>query len=273
VIDPQGVSCVVSLTGGSLYSDEGCLALVAFPQTISAATKYYSLQSKTYTLSAKFSGNENANGVGLTLAVFIGDNSGQYIQVGPLADQAPDSATYRSVQDLIPVVTRVSASMDYQDSSALSNGTDLASFQRLEVKVTAAASDLRMLVANYYWGLPGLNQITVTAAIETATATYPLTFAGKAAAVLDPDAALFSDPGCVPVIVAQGDALFLRTYVSVASAGQKWPISAFYWQIGAETVSTTVGDKTTTSGTSGAGALSNIYVRAFAPAAVLGVPA
>jgi hypothetical protein len=94
VIDPQGVSCVVSLTGGSLYSDEGCLALVAFPQTISAATKYYSLQSKTYTLSAKFSGTENANGVGLTLAVFIGDNSGQYIQVGPLADQAPDSATY-----------------------------------------------------------------------------------------------------------------------------------------------------------------------------------
>jgi hypothetical protein len=97
VIDPQGVSCVVNLTGGALYSDEGCLALVAFPQTISAATKYYSLQSKTYTLSAKFSGNENANGVGLTLAVFIGDNSGQYIQVGPLADQAPDSATYPQI--------------------------------------------------------------------------------------------------------------------------------------------------------------------------------
>jgi hypothetical protein len=58
------------------------------------------LQSKTYTLSAKFSGNENANGVGLTLAVFIGDNSGQYIQVGPLADQAPDSATYGSIEGL-----------------------------------------------------------------------------------------------------------------------------------------------------------------------------
>jgi lysophospholipase L1-like esterase len=78
---------------------------VAFPQTISAATKYYSLQSKTYTLSAKFSGNENANGVGLTLAVFIGDNSGQYIQVGPLADQAPDSATFSPplLTTLIPV--------------------------------------------------------------------------------------------------------------------------------------------------------------------------
>jgi hypothetical protein len=110
------------LTGGSLYSDEGCLALVAFPQTISAATKYYSLQSKTYTLSAKFSGNENANGVGLTLAVFIGDNSGQYIQVGPLADQAPDSATFPARQAGTTAVAAKQPFVNVLDYGAVGDG-------------------------------------------------------------------------------------------------------------------------------------------------------
>lgn len=152
----------------------------------------------------------------------------------------------------------------------LSNGTDTASFQRLKCAVTAPASDLRMVLANFYWGIPGPNAITVTAAIETATAAYPLTFAGKLAANLDPDAQLISDPGCVPVTVAKGDTLWLRTYVSV-TAGQKWPWAAYHWQTG-EVVSITLGDKTNATGTQG-GSLASVYVRAYAPAAVLGVPA
>jgi hypothetical protein len=81
VVDPLGASCVVSLTGGTVYSDAGCSAVATFPQTITASTSYYVVEALHLTLSAKFAGTENANGAGGKLAVYLSDGSGQYVQV------------------------------------------------------------------------------------------------------------------------------------------------------------------------------------------------
>lgn len=171
----------------------------------------------------------------------------------------------------VPITTRLMASQSIQDSGMISNGTDTQKFNRLKVQVTADATDLRLVLGNYYYGLAGPNPITVTAAIETVgpSVSYPVTVNGSRTIAIPADGVVVTDP--VPVWVTQGDTLWLRTFVSVA-AGQKWPLTGFYWQSG--DCVTADGDLTAGTGVTGVASpnLASAYVRSYAPVAVLGTP-
>jgi hypothetical protein len=175
---------------------------------------------------------------------------------------------------LVPVTNGLMASQSptTSASSSLSDGTTTSKFQRRKVTVTTQTTDLRLVFENFNYGTAGPNAFTVTAAIETASpsASYPVTFNGAKSVSVDPDAVVTSDP--VPIIVTAGDTLYIRTYVSVATSGQKWPCSAYYYQSG-EAV-TNDADLTASTGTTGVTNpnLSAGYVLAFAPAIVLGTP-
>ena len=135
VIDPQGTSCVLSFTGGQLFTDGGCSIPASFPQTVTAATTFYALQSRTFTLSAKFSGAENANGNGGTLPVFIGDNSGQYVTVQPsptTADTTADASVYAPLAS--PALT---GTPTINGSNALNLATANATYGTLTGLLTA----------------------------------------------------------------------------------------------------------------------------------------
>lgn len=116
-----------------------------------------------------------------------------------------------------------------------SNGTDTSATYRFVGIVRTAAADLRLVYANWSGGSDGPNTITVKASVEPPTsgsvtsgasaANYPVTFGGAPTVTIAPGGFAVSDP--VPVRVAVGQWLYHRTYVSVASAGQKWPIGTY----------------------------------------------
>lgn len=176
----------------------------------------------------------------------------------------------------VPVTTRCMASQSGPATSSatgngLSDGSTTSRMHRLKVTVTADATDLRLVYANYVYGQPGAQTIFVTAAIEldAPSAVFPVTFAGLTELTLNPDGIATSDP--VPFPVAKGDTLWIRTYVRVTTLTEKWPVSVQYWQTG-EAVSGTT-DLTAATGTAGLTTPPTApAVYGFAPVAMLGTP-
>jgi hypothetical protein len=90
---------------------------------------------------------------------------------------------------------------------------------------------------NYYnGGTAGPNNITVKASVENPTfgtvtntgqvgAKLDVTFRGAASVVIEPGGVVVSD--LIPMRLLADQYLATRTYVSVASAGQKWPIDLY----------------------------------------------
>jgi lysophospholipase L1-like esterase len=126
-------------------------------------------------------------------------------------------------------------------SGSSSDGTAQKMMVRRVYKAEVDAIDLRLVLGNYAAYYQGLNDITVTAGIEvggsraytaqfTATNTgadvFGVTFNGAASIVIPGGAAsrhVVSDP--VSLKVTAGQYFAVRLFVTVASAGQKFPLS------------------------------------------------
>lgn len=187
---------------------------------------------------------------------------------------ADDRKANSFIKGKAPVVTRLQSAMSIQDNSMLSNGTDLNKFQRMKVTVTADTSNLQLVFSNYYWGLSGLNDIYVTASIETEAPpmaiAHPAFFNnGSREVKISADGVAISDP--IPLDLVKGQTIWVRTYVRVATSGEKWPLGSIVWQNG--DAATGDGDKTLTTGTSGLGSglqYGTTYVRCYGPSIIVG---
>jgi|GEM_PF-2518108 len=90
--------------------------------------------------------------------------------------------------------------------------------------------ELRLVYGNFYSNgggeVIGTNAITVRGSVETAGGTVQATFGGAASMVIQPtDQVVISDP--VRIIAGGGISAWARSDVTVASAGQKWPIARY----------------------------------------------
>ncbi|MFL5910758.1 MAG: hypothetical protein ACJ768_09360 [Gaiellaceae bacterium] len=181
----------------------------------------------------------------------------------------------------VNVVNRLHSAASIQTNTALSDGTQQTSMGVMRVLATADARDLRLVFSNYYYGIDGPNTIFVRAAIEVENTvgtgadnfTYPVTFNGATEGTIAAGGILVSDP--VPIQVAKGDTLSLRTFVRVGTLGEKWPQTGNYRHLlQGDNVVPGGTDQTaaTTQTLTGVNASANL-IRDFAPIAVLGTVA
>lgn len=112
-----------------------------------------------------------------------------------------------------------------------SDGVKTAGTYRCQSRMSVGASDLQLLFANWYRGASATetvptNDITVTASVESPIGTYfQVTFGGKTSATINAGGQLLSDP--VGVDLPAGTVFYVNTFVSVGSAGQKWPLTKY----------------------------------------------
>lgn len=148
----------------------------------------------------------------------------------------------------------------------LSNGTDLGATTGLRHKLMTDVGDVRLVFANIYNGTAGLNDISVKASIDIGGVFLPVFFrGGLRTAVITPGGFLVSDPVSLPPGVVKGTIFRTRTYVSVASAGQKWPL-------GMATANTDNEGVVAGSDLTDTGTIANSFSNAFGPVAILGSP-
>ncbi|MEO7714974.1 MAG: GDSL-type esterase/lipase family protein [Capsulimonas sp.] len=152
-------------------------------------------------------------------------------------------------------------------SAGLSDGVVTGGTYRVQHNATRTAADLQVVYGNFYnIDVDGPNDITISsAAIETPSGTfYPLFFGGQRSATIKPGGLLVSDP--VGVDIASGAAFYTRTYVTVASAGQKWPLGL--------TTQTTNGEGNNASAApsdlSTSGTVPTAFAFAYHPLAIVG---
>lgn len=162
------------------------------------------------------------------------------------------------------------------NSGNLSNGTDTSTTYRTIHKVLVSSCEFRLIYANYYNGATlGPNTITVKASMDpvqngtigasSAGTAYPVSFNGARSVVIDPGCYAISDP--IPLNATAGQNLYVRSYVSVASAGQKWPLSMFTNSSSLEGASAANTDATPSNS-----ACSTSQGPAYSPIAIVGIP-
>lgn len=134
--------------------------------------------------------------------------------------RASDAIVKRTA--LIPVASRGNVY-----TSGLSNGTDTSMTSKTSHKAVHDITEVRLVYGNFYNAAgvetAGPNDISVKFAIQVTTDTYRVrgTFGSKRTVVIEPGTRATSDP--IPVDIKAGESFFVYTYVSVASAGMKWP--------------------------------------------------
>lgn len=132
-----------------------------------------------------------------------------------------DTVTKRST--LIPIASRGDVYV-----SGLSNGTDTSTTYRTIHKAVHDITDLTLVYGNFYnnTGLEaaGPNDISVKFTVQASADTYRLkgSFNGKRTYVIEPGTRATSDP--IALDIKAGETFYVYTYVSVASAGMKWPV-------------------------------------------------
>lgn len=107
----------------------------------------------------------------------------------------------------------------------LSDGVDTNVTYRVKHKAYYDTFDIRLVFSNFYLNrsdTDGVNDITIKAAIEINTVFYAATFNGSKTITLKPGQIVVSDP--IGINIAKDTDFYTRTNVSVASAGQKWPL-------------------------------------------------
>lgn len=123
---------------------------------------------------------------------------------------------------LIPIASRANVY-----TSGLSNGTDTSMTSKTSHKAIHDITEVRLVFGNFYNNAgvetAGPNDISVKFAIQVSTDTYRVrgTFGAKRTIVIEPGTRATSD--AIPVDIKAGEIFFVYTYVSVASAGMKWP--------------------------------------------------
>jgi lysophospholipase L1-like esterase len=177
------------------------------------------------------------------------------------------AATRRAAFGGIPVATRT-ASMAF----AGNGGTQL--FEATEAKKGETARTLHQLVRTAggfrlvyeNWSKSGerepANSITVKAGIEIGGVTIPVNFRGQSTATIARGSLVVSD--IIPVDGIKGQTFFVRTRVSVAAAGEKWPLDRT--TVAADGEGVTAGDTDKSQDTSSIEATSRTV---YSPALVL----
>jgi len=131
-------------------------------------------------------------------------------------------------------------------STAQSDGVAIDSNAEIECNITADASGVRLVFVNETASLAAPNAITVRAGLKNSSGSFTAVyFNGKRDVVIDPSGVAISDP--VNATFNKTN-LKIRTKVSVASAGMKWPITYLAQSTRGDWVLTgTAGDDFTTS--------------------------
>lgn len=151
----------------------------------------------------------------------------------------------------------------------LSDGTQTSGTYYTRHTVAQTSFDLQVEFSNFYNSsgteTDGPNAITVKASIVDQSGNiHPLMFAGQLSITIQPGGTVRSDP--LGRTFKRGELWFMRTYVSVASAGMKWPLGiTTYGSNGSEGFSAGV-DLT------GGGAVTSVQAGAYQPTSFLGRP-
>lgn len=113
----------------------------------------------------------------------------------------------------------------------------------------------------------GDNPITIRAAIELpgGAGFIPITFGGQRSITIQPGATVQSDPVGFSSSLTSSPNWYVRTNVSVASAGMTWPLQLMAATGDQAETGTSVTDKTTS------GTIATNFLRMYGPATVLGV--
>lgn len=152
-------------------------------------------------------------------------------------------------------------------NDSLSNGTDLSETTRIRHFATADAHSIQYVYGNTAMSADGPNDITVKAAHEHSggTSIASAYFNGQRSRIINPGGLAYTDP--IMADVGLGEIFRSRQFVSVASAGMKWPLGPRL-----------VGDlpvydgKVVGSDVVDSGATPTYNVSGFGPVAVLGFP-
>jgi len=120
----------------------------------------------------------------------------------------------------------------------LSDGTDTGVTYRHYYVATVSSYDIKFVYGNFY--IPSTqpitdtftpNDITIKASLEIGENIYPVKFNGYDSIILKPGAVIETD--AIGVELNAGDIFRIRTYVSVASAGMKFPMGmGVFWNFG-----------------------------------------
>lgn len=141
--------------------------------------------------------------------------------------------------------------------NGLSNGTDMGANSKKRIIASQRVTDLTVKYGNFYASggqeAAGINDVTVRCAIFYNNTYTPLWFRGQRDAVIKPGSIVETDS--IGIDIPYGATFYINTYVSVATAGQKWGLgSLFVRSYGEESVSSpTATDLTTTGGYTAAG--------------------
>lgn len=159
-------------------------------------------------------------------------------------------------------------------ASGWSNGTDLAHNSRFSLRIPKAAQQLVVQYGNWAsvagsYDTAGANPITVTSAVEIGSRSYPVTFGGQKSVTIASGGVVNSDP--VGVFCPDATVGWVRSYVTVASAGNVWPTYDYPtvfagWLESYDKGDATVTDKTTATGVLASNSASQPL---FSPVAVL----
>ena len=115
-----------------------------------------------------------------------------------------------------------------QTYQKLSDGTKQSVTFRHYYKALVGAYDLKLAYGNFYVNGSttiadtfNTNDIIVKASIEYKTKIFPVKFKGQDSIIIKAGATIESDP--LGIDIAENDAFYVRTYVSVTNAGEKFP--------------------------------------------------
>lgn len=128
---------------------------------------------------------------------------------------------------VMPTLRRGVLSRSKMYTLGLSSGTDTSGTYYTRHTVAQTCFDLQAEFSNFYNAsgaeTDGPNVISVKASIVDQSANiHPLTFRGQLTASIDPGGSVKADP--LGRTFKRGEMWYMRTYVSVASAGMKWPL-------------------------------------------------
>lgn len=156
----------------------------------------------------------------------------------------------------------------------LSSGANQAASCQTKMLTRVPVRSIRFMFANFQGieSSTGNAAITVKASMLTSLGAggvlIPLTFATQATVSIPIDKFAVSDPIAID-LPTPGTAVFIVTYVSVGTLGQKWPMAKYGYATDSEGTHNDVDDTASTTGiTTGLG---NGYV--YGPSAMLGQPA
>lgn len=158
-------------------------------------------------------------------------------------------------------------------NNGLSNGADQSATFRIKHIVGSDSHDISLVYPNWRTETgtgdqDGDNDIMVKATIEYVNADgvttyFPVYFNGVRTTTIKPGGMIESDP--VAIDLKKGDILYTRSYVSVTTLGQKWPVGKTIYAENGDGAS--LGADTTDGGATG-----TVGIYGYTPISIIGTP-